>query len=245
MILISEPNELHININSFEEYLVNGSDDEKKKIRSLIKRGRCLVAYTVNNNISFAPSRFLGYLANYLDKHFKSETKNGTETNLALNKVLKQKLIQSADLENKYVQYCQSMNIEPTKYEYRKYWALDIEKEFDNNKQLVCKKPEGNLVERIHKIRERNSKVVSVAKYNFKLKNGHLFCEACNFDFEKKYGDLGADFIEAHHTIPVSQMKENHITSSEDFILLCSNCHRMIHKKDPWLSMDKLRKLIN
>ena len=64
-----------------------------------------------------------------------------------------------------------------------------------------------------------------------------------SFDFEKNYGDIGADFIEAHHTIPVSEMKENHMTSSEDFILLCSNCHRMIHKKEPWLSKDNLSEL--
>ena len=47
--------------------------------------------------------------------------------------------------------------------------------------------------------RERNSKVVQLAKQNFKDKNGRLYCQVCEFDFEKEYGEIGADFIEAHH----------------------------------------------
>ncbi len=28
-------------------------------------------------------------------------------------------------------------------------------------------------------------------------KHGRLYCEVCKFDFEKKYGVIGKDFIEA------------------------------------------------
>lgn len=243
MELITEPNQLYNNINYFEEYLINGTDAERNKIKSLIKRGRCFVAYTVNNNISFAPSRFLGYADNNLDKHQNSITKHGTLTNSVIDKVLKLKHFTSEDFEIKYAQYCRSIDIEPTDYKFRKFWHVDIDREFDENNELDCKKPEGRIVERIHKTRERNSKVVAVAKSNFKLKHGRLFCEACHFDFEKIYGKIGIDFIEAHHSVLVSEMNENHITSSNDFVLLCSNCHSMIHKIDEGLSKENLNKL--
>ncbi|GAE32694.1 hnh endonuclease [Halalkalibacter hemicellulosilyticusJCM 9152] len=60
---------------------------------------------------------------------------------------------------------------------------------------------------------------------------GRLFCEICNFDFYKKYGELGGDFIEGHHTIPVSELEEGHKTNVKDIVLVCSNCHRMLHRK--------------
>ena len=55
---------------------------------------------------------------------------------------------------------------------------------------------------------------------------------------------IGEDFIEGHHTIPVSEMKPNHKTKPEEIAMVCSNCHRMLHRKRPWLSIDKLKELI-
>jgi predicted HNH restriction endonuclease len=96
-----------------------------------------------------------------------------------------------------------------------------------------------------HLKRERNVKLIKIAKDKFIEKNGHLFCEACGFDFKKEYGDLGKDFIEAHHTKPISEMKDNEKTRIEDIEMLCSNCHSMIHRKKPWLKKGELKKLLN
>ena len=63
-------------------------------------------------------------------------------------------------------------------------------------------------------------------------------------NFEKKYGKLGKDFIEAHHTIPLSKMKKGHTTHPNDIVLLCSNCHRMVHRSEKWLSLNELKKLL-
>jgi predicted HNH restriction endonuclease len=101
------------------------------------------------------------------------------------------------------------------------------------------------VVERAHKSRERNSEVVWIAKRNFKVKHGCLFCEVCGFDFEKHYGKLGCDYIEGHHTIPVSEMKPNHKTKPEDIAMVCSNCHRMLHKRRPWLSLGELKTILH
>lgn len=64
----------------------------------------------------------------------------------------------------------------------------------------------------------------------FKQKHGHLYCERCGKDMGKVYGDVGKDYIEAHHAIPLSEYNEEHEVKPEDFIMLCPNCHTMIHR---------------
>lgn len=80
---------------------------------------------------------------------------------------------------------------------------------------------------REHKRIERNQKLARKVKET----QGYT-CKSCGFDFEKKYGLLGKGFIEAHHLTPVSTLKGKRIglNPKKDFTVLCSNCHRMIHK---------------
>lgn len=241
---IEYDSQLLVNIEAVENYLVEGNESEQKEIRGLIRKGRCLVAYKANGEVRFAPSRFLGYVNNNLGKHDVSHIKDGRETNKAIAKVLKSKLESNDVLEAKYVAYCESLGLQPSDYSKRRYWYLELETDFESNKEIDGEFPEGKIAERLHKSRERSSKVITAAKNNFKLKHGSLHCQVCEFDFEKEYGEIGADFIEGHHTIPVSEMKENHMTSPKDIALLCANCHRMIHKKRPWLSIDELKLLI-
>jgi len=103
--------------------------------------------------------------------------------------------------------------------------------------------PEGKILYRQHRRRERNRKLIDKAKQKA-MKNGQISCIACGFDFKKIYGDLGAGYIECHHTIPVSEYGENGTTKIDDLALVCSNCHRMLHRKRPWLSINELKELI-
>jgi putative restriction endonuclease len=105
--------------------------------------------------------------------------------------------------------------------------------------------PEGRLLFRLHRLRERNREVVERAKGRAKRKNdGRLLCCVCNFDFAAVYGELGKDFIEGDHTKPLSELAEETETKVTDIALVCSNCHRMLHRRRPWLSIDKLRTLL-
>ncbi|WP_394230911.1 HNH endonuclease [Bacillus thuringiensis] len=105
--------------------------------------------------------------------------------------------------------------------------------------------PEGKKKLRLHIYRERNSKLIRTVKDKFKSKNnGKLFCEICKFDYKEKYGELGEDYIEGHHVIPVSELKEGSKTKVEDIILVCANCHRMLHRKRPWLSKEQLKEIL-
>ena len=105
--------------------------------------------------------------------------------------------------------------------------------------------PEGKKLLRKHIIRERNPKIIRLAKKQFLSKNGKLFCEICGFEFEKVYGDIGQGFIEAHHSKAISLLDENEKTKIDDIIMVCSNCHRMLHRKRPWLDKQNLTKLLN
>jgi HNH endonuclease len=111
----------------------------------------------------------------------------------------------------------------------------DYEAEFPEGRELFLK----------HRARERNRAVVELAKSLFLRKHGRFFCQACGFDFERTYGDLGRGFIEAHHTIPVSELSAGSTTRANEIALICPNCHRMLHRKRPWLPVDELQTLLN
>lgn len=104
--------------------------------------------------------------------------------------------------------------------------------------------PEGKLILKQHLVRERNSAVIKIAKQRFKERYGKLTCEVCEFDFNKHYGKIGEDYIEGHHTKPVSEMIDNEETKVEDIALVCANCHRMLHRKRPWLAVNELKELL-
>ena len=102
---------------------------------------------------------------------------------------------------------------------------------------------EGRVVTRVHVRRERNRKIVEQKKKSIMRQQGFLKCEACGFRFDTTYGDRGSTFIECHHTKPVHEMRAGEKTKQSDLVLLCSNCHRMVHTKRPWLTLNEVRKL--
>lgn len=71
-------------------------------------------------------------------------------------------------------------------------------------------------------------------------------CEACGFNFEQMYGTRGADYIEVHHTKPISSFTgKQMVDPMTDMAVVCSNCHRMIHRNaENILSVAELRELI-
>lgn len=104
--------------------------------------------------------------------------------------------------------------------------------------------PEGKILYRVHKCHERNSVLVKKKKQNA-MDNNKLICEICAFDFYEIYGELGEGYIECHHTVPVSEYKDNTTTKLNDLVLVCSNCHKMLHRKRPWLKKEQLIKILN
>ncbi|MEU6079027.1 HNH endonuclease [Streptomyces sp. NPDC047108] len=104
--------------------------------------------------------------------------------------------------------------------------------------------PEGRVLYRRHRTRERNrglrkKKIAAVLK-----SGGTLACEACGFDFEAVYGERGKGYIECHHVVPLHEAGEGN-TKLSDLALICSNCHRMIHRSAPWPTPQELGTIIH
>lgn len=138
--------------------------------------------------------------------------------------------------------------VKPTELEeaiFNSLSSLAQEDVADNDYGYDSEFPEGKEIERKHRLRERNQAVIKSAKDLFKQKNVKLYCQVCGFNFHDTYGEIGSDFIEGHHTVPISELKGEVITKVKDVALVCSNCHRMLHRKRPWSKMEDLKKLIN
>jgi hypothetical protein len=70
-------------------------------------------------------------------------------------------------------------------------------------------------------------------------------CFACNFDFEERYGSLGAGFIHVHHLKPLSTINEAYeIDPVADLRPVCPNCHAMIHIGAEQLAIEELKKIL-
>jgi 5-methylcytosine-specific restriction protein A len=105
----------------------------------------------------------------------------------------------------------------------------------------IVEAPEGRLLTRLHRIRERNKKLVALKKKHAMDRNGALACEVCGFDFQQRYGSRGEGFIECHHTKPVCEYADGGKTTIHHLALVCANCHRMIHSKRPWLTIEEIK----
>jgi len=88
---------------------------------------------------------------------------------------------------------------------------------------------------------ERNPKARAACIAHY----GHV-CAVCGFDFSRVYGSLGEGFIHVHHIIPIGQIGEQYeINPITDLMPVCPNCHAMIHRMEPPLTTEELRKHIH
>ncbi len=70
-------------------------------------------------------------------------------------------------------------------------------------------------------------------------------CAVCELSFPDRYGELGDGFIHVHHVAPLSDMPDGYrVDPIKDLVPVCPNCHAMLHRKDPPLSVDELRRRI-
>lgn len=106
--------------------------------------------------------------------------------------------------------------------------------------KIVPMYTEGQLHTRIQTYNERNPRLRAEA-----LKIHGSRCVACGFDFFERYGQHGQGYIEIHHLNPISSYGGDvKVNPKMDLVPLCSNCHRMIHRKEEMLTVDELRRII-
>lgn len=70
-------------------------------------------------------------------------------------------------------------------------------------------------------------------------------CIACGFDFGQTYGAIGAGFTHVHHLKPISEIGERYqLDPVQDLRPVCPNCHAMIHRSKPVMSIEQLRDIL-
>ncbi len=126
MEFVSSVKDLQKNIKTLDHYLQD--DDHKSFAAGLIKRGTCFIAVKNDQGYSFYPSRFLGYKNNSYNAHPANKLKNGRETNLEINYILKMKPAPSEELENEYKKFCDKLGFTAWKKgsfgALHKYWEI-------------------------------------------------------------------------------------------------------------------------
>jgi 5-methylcytosine-specific restriction enzyme A len=104
---------------------------------------------------------------------------------------------------------------------------------------------EGNPRLKAHLWRERNSSIVKKKKKDVLTKTGALRCEVCGFDSEKVYGKYGKGFCEVHHLTQLHKADGIVKTELSDLAIVCSNCHRIIHRIDPMPDIKNFTRMTN
>lgn len=93
---------------------------------------------------------------------------------------------------------------------------------------------EGSILRKltVHRSRESILRQAKLLQARRAHPQNRLICEVpgCGFDFERVYGELGTGYAEVHHLVPLASLDEETITTLDDLAVVCSNCHRMIHR---------------
>lgn len=70
-------------------------------------------------------------------------------------------------------------------------------------------------------------------------------CKVCAFDFAVQYGDLGRGFIHVHHKVPLAEIRTTYeLDPIRDLAPVCPNCHAMLHRSNPPMTIEELKSLI-
>lgn len=136
---------LNNNLNYIKNLRANGSSAEIEQLNKLIGNGRNFYPYIDKNELAFAPSRFIGYQNNSLQKHAANDLKDGRLTNKVLAHVISPRLLPNARLDSLYEQYCVNKGIQPKAYKNRKYWFTPEAKEFIDNIEIKKINADNNI----------------------------------------------------------------------------------------------------
>jgi len=93
----------------------------------------------------------------------------------------------------------------------------------------------------VHLERERNRSIVRKKKKSA----ASLAYEICKFSFKHWYGTEAADYCEVHHLVPFSKVEETTETRLEDLAVVCANCHRVIHLRNPPYDLEDIRRMLD
>jgi 5-methylcytosine-specific restriction protein A len=223
----------------------SGSKEERKFHQQRVKNGKVFVALDVEGDLLFAPSKFAGYRANFLHHSDRLSERHGSDTNGRIRQLLGGEVgpvhPDHTRLEGAYEHYCREGGFYPSLHpRARRYWIVRERSIYPDDL------PDGET----HL--EGARKTVSVNRYERdptarrKCLAYHGFtCSVCAFDFEETYGELGQNYIHVHHLTPISTIRtEYEIDPVAELRPVCPNCHAMLHRTEPCLTIEELRTML-
>lgn len=75
------------------------------------------------------------------------------------------------------------------------------------------------------------------------IKHHGYRCAVCNFDFVTFYGSIGDNYIHVHHVVPLSEIGREYVLNPiKDLMPVCPNCHAIIHRTRPAMSVEQLKR---
>jgi 5-methylcytosine-specific restriction protein A len=71
-------------------------------------------------------------------------------------------------------------------------------------------------------------------------------CQVCGVSFKERYGAIVDGFIHVHHLVPLAAIGEEYaLDAVRDLRPVCPNCHAVLHRTDPPLSIEELKAMID
>jgi 5-methylcytosine-specific restriction enzyme A len=119
----------------------------------------------------------------------------------------------------------------------------DLEAELDPLSVSIRSRTEGGerLVVSVRRERDPRLRAVALAIHG-------TSCAVCGFNYGAVYGKWGEGYAEVHHRQPLGESSDGRRDTdpTTDLIVLCANCHRMVHRrKGRTLTAAELRKKID
>lgn len=236
--------------------LASGTESERKFHRTRVYNAEHLVVVKRPDGLIFAPVKWSGTSNNTPIKY--DNRQHGVSTryqdaveNLGL-KIVREGNPDHEFYYGEFLEYCNrhNFNESPAGLPHsasgsRKFWILpgDVLSEqnsFPDEIQNPEKYFEGLTKASIVNAYERNAKARSAC-----IAFHSPICQACSIDFGEVYGKLGEGFIHVHHKIPLHQINERYeVDPINDLVPVCPNCHAMIHRSKPMLTIEELARNI-
>lgn len=220
-----------------------GTSLERQFHKARVKNGKVFVGLEHGSEWIFAPSRFCGYVDNGLHHLDLGTYRHGSETNIAIRAVLGDEIGRSAtkytEIDSAYEGYCAKFGIEASVHQMeRRYWHIEIDIDYPDEAEFSP----GS------KFQEGSAKQVLVNKYERSpearracISYYGVACSVCQFNFSETYGELGQDFIHVHHLRPLHTIKSDYVVDPiKDLRPVCPNCHAMLHRRKPHLTIEEL-----
>lgn len=120
-------------------------------------------------------------------------------------------------------------------------WARHLTKFFAGDGEIDALEGELRSLHVVHRRRERRLREEKIAA-TLRLSQGRLRCEVpgCGFDFLDVYGETGRGYAQVHHLDPLGARDTPQSTSLASLVVVCANCHAMIHRHGACRSLDGL-----